>query len=69
MNNYIENHEEIRKLGETCDIGVALDKFENAHKLEHDELSRAQYIEQYCPGNLSFDQRRLLHPVQDDDEG
>lgn len=40
-NIYIQNHEEVAAMG--GDIGVCLDKYDNAHGLPHNDLARAQY--------------------------
>lgn len=40
-NIYIKNYAEVNKY--EGDIGVQLDKFDNAHHLKHDALARAQY--------------------------
>lgn len=40
-NVYIKNYAEVNKY--EGDIGVQLDKYDNAHGLKKDELARAQY--------------------------
>lgn len=40
-NIYIKNYAEVNKY--KGDIGVQLDKYDNAHHLKHDALARAQY--------------------------
>ena len=62
-NIYIKHYAEIKKL--TGDIGVQLDKFDNAHGLKKDALLRAQYkhwrsIQTGVPELLSMDDKRLL---------
>ena len=62
-NIYIKNYAEIKKL--TGDIGVQLDKFDNAHGLKHNELARAQYkhwrsVQTGVPELLSVEDKRLL---------
>lgn len=62
-NIYVKNHTEIAKLG--GDIGVQLDKYDNAHKLKHDDLARAQYkhwraIKTGVPELLSKAEKELL---------
>lgn len=47
------------------DIGVQLDKFDNAHHLKHNALARAQYkhwrsIQTGVPELLSVEDKRLL---------
>ena len=62
-NIYVKNHEEIKKL--TGDIGVQLDKFDNAHGLKHNALARAQYkhwrsVQTGVSELLSVEDKRLL---------
>ena len=62
-NIYIKHYAEIKKL--TGDIGVQLDKFDNAHGLKHNALARAQYKhwraqQTGVPELLSMDDKRLL---------
>ena len=62
-NVYIKNHAEISKL--SGDIGVQLDKYDNAHNLKYDALARAQYKHWRSemtgvPELLSVDDKRLL---------
>ena len=62
-NIYVKNHETIKKY--TGDIGVQLDKYDNAHGLKHDALARAQYkhwrsVQTGVPELLSVDDKRLL---------
>ena len=62
-NIYVKNYEEIKKL--TGDIGVQLDKFDNAHGLKHNALARAQYkhwrsVQTGVPELLSVEDKRLL---------
>lgn len=62
-NIYVKNYNEIKKL--TGDIGVQLDKFDNAHGLKHNALARAQYkhwrsIQTGVPELLSVEDKRLL---------
>ena len=62
-NIYVKNYEEIKKL--TGDIGVQLDKFDNAHGLKHNALARAQYkhwrsVQTGVPDLLSVEDKRLL---------
>ena len=40
-NIYVKNYEAIKKL--PGDIGVQLDRYDNAHGIKHDDLARAQY--------------------------
>lgn len=62
-NIYVRNHETIAKL--SGDIGVQLDKYDNAHHLKHDALARAQYkhwrsVQTGVPELLNVDDKRLL---------
>lgn len=62
-NIYIKNYATIKKY--TGDIGVQLDKFDNAHGLKHNALARAQYkhwrsIQTGVPELLSVEDKRLL---------
>ena len=62
-NIYIKNFAEINKL--SGDIGVQLDKYDNAHHLKHDALARAQYKhwraqQTGVPELLSVEDKRLL---------
>jgi hypothetical protein len=55
-NIYIKNYAEVKKYH--GDMGVQLDKFDNAHNLKHDALSRAQQTG--VPELLSVEDKRLL---------
>ena len=62
-NIYIKNHEAVKAMG--GDIGVCLDKYDNAHGLKHDALTRAQYKHWRAevtgvPELLSVAERKLL---------
>ena len=62
-NVYIKNYAEIKKL--SGDIGVQLDKYDNAHGLKHDALARAQYkhwrsVQTGVPELMSAEDKRLL---------
>ena len=62
-NIYIKNYATIKKYA--GDIGVQLDKFDNAHGLKHNALTRAQYkhwrsIQTGVPELLSADEKRRL---------
>ena len=62
-NIYIKHYAEIKKL--TGDIGVQMDKFDNAHGLKHNALARAQYkhwrsVQTGVPELLSVADRKLL---------
>ena len=62
-NIYIKNHEAVNKFA--GDIGVQLDKYDNAHHLKHDELARAQYkhwrsVQTGVPELLSAADKHLL---------
>lgn len=62
-NIYIKNYAEVKKY--PGDIGVQLDKFDNAHGLKHNALARAQYkhwrsVQTGVPDLLSVEDKRLL---------
>ena len=62
-NIYIKNYATIKKYA--GDIGVQLDKFDNAHGLKHNALLRAQYkhwrsVQTGVPELLSVEDKRLL---------
>ena len=62
-NIYIKNYATIKKYA--GDIGVQLDKIDNAHGLKHNALARAQYkhwrsIQTGVPELLSVEDKRLL---------
>ena len=62
-NIYIKNYATIKKY--PGDIGVQLDKFDNAHGLKHNALARAQYKhwraqQTGVPELLSVEDKRLL---------
>lgn len=62
-NIYIKNYAEVNKY--KGDIGVQLDKFDNAHHLKHDALARAQYkhwrsVQTGVPELLSVEDKSLL---------
>lgn len=62
-NIYIKHYAEVKKY--SGDIGVQLDKFDNAHGLKHNALARAQYkhwrsIQTGVPELLSVEDKRLL---------
>lgn len=40
-NIYVKNHEKVKAY--PGDIGVQLDQYDNAHKLKHDSMARAEY--------------------------
>lgn len=66
MNIYIENDKEIRAIcegstGRKYPVGDAMDIFDHAHKLRHDDYARAQYME-YLHIPMSRDYEKLLHP-------
>ena len=62
-NIYIKHYAEVKKYH--GDMGVQLDKFDNAHNLKHDALSRAQYKhwraqQTGVPELLSVEDKRVL---------
>ena len=62
-NIYIKPYAEVKKY--PGDIGVQLDKFDNAHGLKHNALARAQYkhwrsIQTGVPELMSVEDKRLL---------
>lgn len=62
-NIYIKNYNEVKQY--PGDIGVQLDRFDNAHGIKHDDLARAQYkhwrsVQTGVPELLSADDKRLL---------
>ena len=62
-NIYIKNYAEVKKY--PGDIGVQLDRFDNAHGIKHDDLARAQYkhwrsVQTGVPELLSVEDKRLL---------
>ena len=62
-NIYVKNYEAIKKL--PGDIGVQLDRYDNAHGLKHDDLARAQYkhwrsVQTGVPELMSRNDRDLL---------
>ena len=62
-NIYIKHYAGVKKY--PGDIGVQLDKFDNAHGLKHNALARAQYkhwrsIQTGVPELLSVEDKRLL---------
>jgi hypothetical protein len=62
-NIYIKNYATIKKY--PGDIGVQLDKFDNAHHLKYNALLRAQYkhwrsVQTGVPELLSVEDKRLL---------
>ena len=62
-NIYIKHYAEIKKL--SGDIGVQLDKYDNAHGLKHDALARAQFKhwraqQTGVPELLSVEDKHLL---------
>ncbi|WP_270417470.1 hypothetical protein [Butyricicoccus sp. AM78-15b2TA] len=62
-NIYIKNYAEVKKYH--GDMGVQLDKFDDAHNLKHDALARAQYKhwraqQTGVPELLSVEDKRLL---------
>ena len=62
-NVYIKNYATIKLY--PGDIGVQLDKYDNAHGLKHDALARAQYkhwrsVQTGVPELLSVEDKRLL---------
>ena len=62
-NIYIKNYAEVKKY--EGDIGVQLDKYDNAHHLKKDELARAQYkhwrsVQTGVPELMSRHDRELL---------
>ena len=62
-NIYIKHYAEIKKL--SGDIGVQLDKYDNAHGLKHDALARAQFkhwrsVQTGVPELLSREDKNLL---------
>ena len=62
-NIYIKNYAEVKKYH--GDMGVQLDKFDNAHNLKHDAIARAQYKhwraqQTGAPELLSVEDKHLL---------
>ena len=62
-NIYIKNYAEVNNF--KGDIGVQLDKYDNAHGLKHDALARAQYKhwraqQTGVPELLSVENKQLL---------
>lgn len=62
-NIYIKNYNEVKQY--PGDIGVQLDRFDNAHGIKHDDLARAQYkhwrsVQTGVPELLSAEDKALL---------
>lgn len=66
-NIYVKNHAKVKAY--SGDLGVKLDKFDNDHKLKHNDLARAQYKywvlrksvgAEKAKTQLSADERQLL---------
>jgi len=61
-NIYIENHDEIAKIGKEYNLTVenAMTAYQTMYGVPHDAKARAQYIAKFAPASLSNDETVLL---------
>ena len=61
-NIYIENHDEIAKIGKEYNISVenAMTAYQTMYGVPHDAKARAQYIAKFAPESMSNADKELI---------